>query len=258
MADPVLTQITFLVFAAVAAYAQSVTGFALGLILLGLVGATAVVPVADAANAAAVLAFVNAAAFLCRQRPLAVEPSLWPAMAAAVPTAVAGVFLLNWLAGAAYEVLRLVLGVTIAACAVLLWRAGAPLREVSSPRAFVVAGALSGLLGGMFGAPGPPLVYLMYRQPLPQLRVRQSLIVFFGTVALLRLAVAVPTAAFSFNAVVLAAEAVPVVVLVTLMSARRPPPLPATLLKRVVCALLVLTGAGMTAAAVSAIAAAAP
>lgn len=251
-----LSHLLFLVFAAVAAYAQSVTGFALGLILLGLVGATAVVPLADAVNAATVMAFVNATTFLCRQRPLAVERSLWPAVAAAVPAAVAGTFLLSWLAGAAYEVLRLVLGVTVAACAVLLWRAAAPLREVSPPRAFVVAGGLSGLLGGMFGAPGPPLVYLMYRQPIPQPRILQSLIVFFGIVALLRLAVAVPAAAFSFNAVVLTAEAVPVVLLVTVVSAGRPPPLPARLLRRVVCALLVLTGAGMTAAAVSAIAAA--
>ena len=251
-----MSEAIFLVFVAVAVYAQSATGFALALILLGLVGATEVVPLSDAVNAATVLALVNAAAFLSRQPQVTVERSLWPAMAAAVPAAVGGIFLMTWLAGAAYEVLRLVLGVSIMACAVLLWRAGKPLQEVSSGWAFALAGGLSGLLGGMFAAPGPPLVYLMYRQPIPQARVLRSLIMFFGSMALLRLAVILPAATFSRHAVVLTAEAVPVALVVTLTTAGRPPPLPAPLLKAAVCVLLVLTGAGMTAAAASAIAAA--
>lgn len=251
-----MSQAIFLVFVAVAVYAQSATGFALGLILLGLVGATGVVPLTDAVNAATVLAFVNAVAFLSRQRQVVVEPSLWPAVAAAVPAAVAGVFLMTWLAGAAHELLRLVLGVSIMACAVLLWRAGKPLPAVSPRWAFALAGGLSGLLGGMFAAPGPPLVYLIYRQPIPQARVLRSLIMFFGSMALLRLALTVPTAAFSRGAVALTAEAVPVALAVTLTTAGRPPPLPAPLLKAAVCGLLVLTGAGMAAAAAAALAAA--
>lgn len=246
----------FLLFVAIATYAQSVTGFALGLILIGLVGTTGVVPLTDAVNAAGVIAFANAAAFLYRQRPLRIERSLWAAVATGVPAAVAGIFLLTSLAGAAYEVVRLLLGVTIVSCSVLLWRAGMPLSKVSPWRAFAVAGGLSGLLGGMFAAPGPPLVYLMYRQPLPQPRVLQSLIVFFGVMALLRLAIAVPAAMFSLNAVALAAESLPVVFLVTFLAAGRPPPLPPRIIKSVVCLLLAVAGAGLAGAAASAIMAA--
>jgi len=251
------THVLFLAFVALATYAQSVTGFALGLILLGLVGVTDLVPVTDAVNAATVMAFANAATFLYRQWPVTVERSLWLAVAAAVPAAVAGVFLLSWLAGTAYEVLRLVLGGSIVSCAILLWRAGTPLGAVSSRQAFVLAGGLSGLLGGIFGAPGPPLVYLMYRQPIPQARVLGSLIAFFGILAVLRLAVAVPAAAFSLNAVALTAEAVPMVLVVTLVTAGRPPPLSPRLLKVLVCVLLIVTGAAMAGGAVSAIASAA-
>jgi hypothetical protein len=43
--------LTFLVFVAGAVYAQALTGFALALILLGLVGATDLVPLTDAVNA---------------------------------------------------------------------------------------------------------------------------------------------------------------------------------------------------------------
>src|SRR5919202_3257843 len=162
----------FLLFVAVAVYAQNVTGFALALILLGLVGTTDLVPLPDAVNAVTVLAVVNAATFLYRRRPLRLELSVWPAAAASVLGVAAGTVLLTWLAGTAHEALRLLLGLSIVLCALLLWRATAPLKAVSSRASFAVAGALSGLMGGMFSAPGPPLVYLMYRQPLPLARVQ--------------------------------------------------------------------------------------
>src|SRR5262249_50089027 len=164
---------------------------------------------------------------------------------------VAGIVLQLWLAGAAYEFLRLVLGVSIILCALLLWRAAEPRKSVSSRGAFVLAGGISGLLGGVFSASGPPLVYLMYRQPLALARVQEALIVFFGLGALLRLAIVVPAGHFSMRAVLLVAEASPVVFAITAVAAGRPPPLPPKVLKAVVCLLLVATGAGMIGAAAS-------
>ena len=140
------THLLLLLFVALAVYAQNLTGFALALILLGLIGATDLVPLADAVNAVAVLSLVNAGTFLYRRRPLKLELSLWPAVAAGVVGVIAGTMLLTWLAGAAHEVLRLLLGLSIVLCALLLWRAAAPLRAVSSRASFAVAGALSGLI----------------------------------------------------------------------------------------------------------------
>ena len=243
------THLLFLLFVALAVYAQNVTGFALALILLGLVGATDLVPLTDAVNAVTVLAAVNAATFLYRRRPLRLELSVWPAAAASVLGVVAGTVLLTWLAGTAYEALRLLLGLSIVLCALLLWRATAPLEAVSSRSTFALAGTAAGLVGGTFSAPGPPLVYLLYRQPLSHARVRESLILLFGTGELLRLAPVVPAGQFSARAVQLAAEAVPVVVAVMSFAARRPPPLPPGLLKAAVCLLLIATGTGMMGAA---------
>ena len=239
-------------FVALAVYAQSLTGFALALILLGLIGATDLVPLTDAVNAVTVMVFATACTFLYRRWPLELERSLWPAVASSIAGTVVGTILLTWLAGAAYEVLRLLLGLSIIFCALLLWRAAEPWESVSSREAFVLAGGISGLLGGMFSAPGPPLVYLMYRQPLAYARVQESLILFFGIIALLRLAIVVPAGQFSIDAVQLAAEGIPVVFFVTSIAARRPPPLPPKLLKTIVCLLLVITGVGMIGAAVSA------
>src|SRR5215470_1301115 len=202
------THLLFLTFVALAVYAQNLTGFALALILLGLIGATNLVPLTDAVNAVTVMLLANAGTFLYRRWPLQLERSLWPAIASSIAGAVAGTMLLTWLAGAAYEVLRLLLGLSIIFCALLLWRAAKPWEKVSSRSAFALAGGISGLLGGMFSAPGPPLVYLMYRQPLAAARVQESLILFFGIIALLRLAIVVPTGQFSIHAVELAAEAI--------------------------------------------------
>ena len=59
---------TFLAFVALAVYAQALTGFALALILLGLVGATNLVPLTDAVNASTLTGFCTAAMFHYRQR----------------------------------------------------------------------------------------------------------------------------------------------------------------------------------------------
>jgi uncharacterized protein len=239
------THLLFLLFVAFAVYAQNLTGFALALILLGLVGATDLVPLVDAVNAVTVIIAATACTFLYRRWPLQLERALWPALASSVVGAVAGTILLAWLADEAHEVLRLILGISVVLCALLLWHAAEPFETVSSRSAFVLAGGISGLLGGLFSAPGPPLVYLMYRQPLPHARIQESLILFFGMGAVLRLALVVPAGQFSIGATWLAAEAVPVVFLVTSFAARRPPPLPLRLLKAIVCLLLVATGAGM-------------
>jgi uncharacterized protein len=252
------THLMFLMFVVFAAYAQNVTGFALALILLGLIGATDLVPLSDAVNAVTVISLTNAGTFLYRRWPVQFERSLWPAVASSIPGAIAGTILMTWLASTAYEALRLLLGLSIVVCALLLWRAGTQLKTVSSRHAFVLAGGMSGLLAGMFAAAGPPLVYLMYRQPLAHARIQESLIFFFGIASLLRLALTVPAGTFSMNAVALTAEAVPVVLLVTVVAARRPPPLSERPLKAVVCLLLILTGAGLVGAALSAMSGATP
>jgi uncharacterized protein len=239
------THLLFLLFVAVAVYAQNLTGFALALILLGLVGATDLVPLVDAVNAVTVIIATTGCTFLYRRWPLHPERSLWPAVASSAAGTIVGTILLTWLADTSYEVLRLILGLSIVLCALLLWRAAEPLKAVSSRGAFVVAGGISGLLGGMFSAPGPPLVYLMYRQPLAHARIQESLILFFGMAALLRLALVVPAGQFSIGAAQLAVEAIPVVFIVTSFAASRPPPLPLPVLKAIVCLLLVATGAGM-------------
>jgi hypothetical protein len=158
---------------------------------------------------------------------------------------VVGALLLVWLAGTAYQLLRLVLGASIVACALSLWRAAQPLPAMSSARTFAITGGIAGIMGGMFSAGGPPLVYLLYRQPKPLTWIRQSLMVFFGFSTSLRLFIVVPSGQFSLFALQLAAEALPVVFLMTYFAVRHPLPLSPKLFRGLICVLLITTGLSM-------------
>lgn len=239
------THALFLVLVAGAVYAQALTGFALALILLGVIGATNLVPLTDAVDASMVIGFCTAWTFLYRRRALHVERALWPLLATSPLGIVAGAVLLFWLAGSAYQVLRLILGLSIVACALSLWRAARPLPAISPPWVFALTGGIAGLLAGMFSASGPPLVYLLYRQPKPLGWVRDSLMVIFGFSTTLRLILVVASGHFSLLSLQLAAEALPVVFAVTFYAARHPSPLPPRLLRGLVCALLIGTGLSM-------------
>jgi uncharacterized membrane protein YfcA len=240
-----LIHVLFAAFVALAVYAQNLTGFALALILLGLVGVTNLVPLPDAANAVTVLIIVNALMFFYSRRIARVERAIMPAVGASLVGAFAGMALLIFLADNAYEVLRIILGLSVVICAILLWRAAKPFSTTSGAGYFTVVGSLSGVLGGLFSAAGPPLVYAVYRQPWPLERMQESLIFSFGVGALLRLLVMAWSGHFSKLAIVLAAEAIPVTLLVTSISATRSLPISRLAVKNVVCILLVASGLGM-------------
>lgn len=241
-----MSSATYLLFAfcvALATYVQNLSGFAFSLILLGLVGVLRLASIHDAANAATVLTLANAAVYF-RQRGLKPE---WRVMKPAIPASWLGVALgvaaLHWLSAHAVDALRMLLGIAILVCALLLLRRGPPLPQVSRPGSFMLIGGLSGLLGGLFSSAGPPLVYLMYRQPLARELVQQCLILMFALNALLRLALVLAGGDFSHQALLLSACAVPVVYAVNTLQHRYPLQLDLRKTQLLVGALLMLTGA---------------
>jgi len=244
-----LSTTLFLLFVALAVYIQNLTGFALALVLLGLVGATHVFPLPDVVNVVSVIGLVNAILFLRARGALRLDRLMWPALSANLVGTILGVASLAWIMGNAYEGLRLLLGVSVVLCAWMLWKQAKPLQTASSRASFFSVGLVSGLMGGLFAAAGPPLVYHVYRQPWPLERMRESLVFIFGAGALLRLAIVIPTTGFSRLSLTLSALAIPVVALMTLLTARRAPPVSPRLLKWLVCSLLVVTGATMVAGA---------
>ena len=188
---------------------------------------------------------MNAVSYLRARR----EPLPWqlmrPALISSAIFVVVGLALLHWLTGAASQWLRGLLGVSIVACAVALMMRGPQRTEVAPPRVFAGVGAISGLLGGLFGTSGPPIVYLLYRQPLSADLIRRCLLLMFAANALIRLCVVLPGGGFSLRSVVLAALALPVVHIFTAQGLRLQPKVPVQVIRWAVAVMLMGTGVSL-------------
>jgi hypothetical protein len=243
----------FLACVALATCAQSVTGFALALILLGLTSLFDIAPLPEVANAATVLSLANAAIALRGVRG-SLDRAIWrTTVSGSVAGYAIGVALLAWLNANVVMVLRLLLGIVVITCAVVVLRRTQPLAARSSRASFRAFGVLSGVLGGLFSASGPPVVYQFYRQPLDLDTVRDTLVATLAAGSLIRLAMVVPAGQFGARSLLLSALSVPVATGLTWWLRRHPPSWPRAAVLKIVCALLLVTGIGLVVPAVQAL-----
>lgn len=243
----------FVLCVVVASVTQNVTGFAMALVLLGLTGLFQLAPLPDVANVAMVLGIASAPVALRGAHDMDFR-ILRSTVSGSVFGVAAGVALLAWLSGSVVIVLRLLLGLVIVACAVIVLMRSHPLPQRSSPGSFRAYGFLSGLLGGLFSASGPPLVYHFYRQPMSLDAVRHTLRITLAVGSVIRLVMVVASGNFSREAVTMCLFAVPLVLGITWWMERHPPRWPRQAVVRIVCVLLMITGLGLTGPALKALA----
>ncbi|HEX2546593.1 MAG TPA: TSUP family transporter [Ramlibacter sp.] len=244
----------FLLCVVVATCAQSITGFALVLILLGLASLFELAPLSDVANVGSVLALATVAVALRGPRKALDTGILRSSIAGSVFGIAAGVALLVWLQANVVMLLRLLLGIVVIGCAVVVLVRAEPLARRSSHASFAGFGFLAGVLGGLFSASGPPLVYQFYRQPIPLDSVRDTLVATLAAGSLIRLAMVVPAGQFTLDALLLSVLSLPVAMGVTWWLRRHPPAWKRETVLKIVCALLVVTGLGLVVPAVGALA----
>jgi uncharacterized membrane protein YfcA len=140
--------IGFLVLTGAAAYAQTLTGFAFGLITMGGVGLTGLLSLPDAAMIVSVLTLVNATQMLLKGWRDVAWREFGFVMTASIPLLFVGYWLLEWLAGTQADVLRRILGCVIIVSSLQLARKPEPLTKPSKDGSFLVFGAIAGLMGG--------------------------------------------------------------------------------------------------------------
>lgn len=239
--------IGFVAIAAAAAYVQTLTGFALGLLVMGAVGLTGLVALPDAAVIVSVLVLVNAAQVLVKGWRDVARRELALVLAAGLPMLPVGFWLLDRLATASIHWLRIVLGAVIVVSALPLVRRPEPLARRSPAASFLAFGAVAGLMGGLFSTAGPPLVFHLYRQPFPAARVRETLVAVFAVNAVLRLALAAGSGGVTGPTLWTALLAAPAVVAATATARRWPPPIPPAAMRRLTFGLLLLSGASLAA-----------
>lgn len=235
----------FLVCAAVATCAQTLTGFAFALTLLGLAGLLDLAPLGDLVNVASTLSLASAVAALRRSGGELDRPALRDITLGSLAGIVGGVLVIGYLGSTVTQALRALLGLTVMACAVNVLMRRSALAERSSPASFRAWGLVSGVLTGLFSAGGPPLVYQLYRQPLHLNTVRTTLVAALAASSFLRLATVLASGHFSATSLRLCLMAAPVVFGLGEWLRRHPPAWTRDAVLRLVCALLLFTGAGL-------------
>ncbi len=236
--------------AAVAAYVQTLTGFALGLVMMGGIGLSGLMALPDAAVLVSVLTLINASLVLARGWRDVAWPEFRLLIGASILTLFAGYALLEFLAGTSLDWVRLVLGLAIVASSIQLLFRPHPLPHRSPTATFIGFGAVAGLMGGLFSTSGPPLVYHLYRQPLPHVSVRETLVLVFAVNAVVRLGAVVAADRLPPVSTWWTLLAIPAVVLFTGLARRWPPPFSVLTLRRLAFVLLLASGLALAIPAV--------
>lgn len=228
-------------------YIQTVTGFAFGLIVMGLTSVLGLIPLDVAAFITSALSLMNTGLALRGHTHHVHRPALIAILATAIPLTGLGLWLLARFSAEDVNTLKLILGVTIiVSCLLMMWKPH-PQAQVSRPWVFASMGAMSGVLGGLFATYGPPLAFIMYRQPLPLLSVRLTLLMTFTVTSVIRLPMALPYLEISRSLVIAALLGLPVVVIGTLIGKCFGPPLPDIWMRRLAYALLIGSGGSLVA-----------
>ncbi|WP_439861963.1 TSUP family transporter [Pseudomonas sp. MBLB4136] len=232
----------FLACVALATVAQSLTGFAFGLILLGLVAHLQVVPLGEVAVVISILTLGNAMGTLGGAKPQLDRRVLMPLLISSLLGVSLGIWGLGMLVGQQVAWLRLLLGALIVIASLMLVVQSKPRAKLSLQPSFWLAGGLCGLLNGLFSSGGPPIVYHLYRQPLAYEVIRNTLITLFAANAAARLGLVLAQGQLLPATLWLGAEALPLVLLLSWLMRRYPPKLSPRGVRWLVFALMVLAG----------------
>jgi len=226
-------------------YFQTVTGFGLGMIVMGATSGLGLAPVTTVAAVVSLVTLANSACALPGKLHHIDYRAVLVAAAGILPSVVVGVLLLDWLSASAATVLQVLLGAVILYGGLSAMLKPAPLAQRSGDRSFFLSGVFGGLLSGMFGVSGPPLIFQFYRQPMKAVEIRCALILVFTVTSTVRTLFAAWQGRIDAAICLQAAVAVPVVVLATLIGRRYPPPFGATTTRRIAFGVLMGIGASL-------------
>lgn len=220
MSDIEINIISFLAVVVLGTVIQTVTGFAIGLVIMA---GVAVFDITDIPFAAAVISFVsltNALAALRKgHRHIDWHYVKW-ILAGVMPAMVVGLAALSWLSTNSYLALKLILGTVIVLAGTSLLIAPSPFRLPSGKIAAVTCGMTGGLIAGLYSAGGAPLAYFMYRQPVEINIIRFSLLAIFAGITGARTVMLGVSGQMTLDILKVSAVTIPLVIVVTLLSSK--------------------------------------
>lgn len=231
-----------LLLALVASYVQSVAGFALGMIMMAVAGGLDWYPIATLAAVVSLLSLANIGVAL-RGSWRHVDLQLGPWVVVGQVLAIGpGLWLLYALSESSVYALKALLGLFIALGSLALAVQPTPFQNRSRPATSFAAGLGGGLVGGLFAAAGPVIGWFVYRQPLPFIQVRATLLACFLVSTITRSLILLAIGALTGEILWLVLLTLPVVVFGSWLGSALPPPVDEQRIKQAAFVLLVLLG----------------
>ncbi|NVK41726.1 MAG: sulfite exporter TauE/SafE family protein [Oceanospirillaceae bacterium] len=240
-------ELLLLLCLALGSYIQATTGFAFGLIVMASVTALGLAPIDVTALLVSALSLVNSATTLKGGlwRHINGRALCW-VLFACIPATFAGLWLLNHSSESQRGLLQGTLGLCLIGSSLMMMYRVRQLEAPSSGGAFAISGVLAGLMGGLFSTFGPPVTFMMYRQPDSMLAVRATLLCLFSVAAVLRLSAVLWSEPLDSRVLSLFLLGAPAVMLAAIAARRFPPPLSNNALRRLAFVLLLLSGLMLT------------
>lgn len=236
------TLLALLATIAVGTYFQTVTGFGLGMIVMGATSGFALAPVPVAAAVVSMVTLVNSAVALRGKLHLIDWRAARAVLLGVLPSIIAGVVLLNYLSSTASLLLEFLLGAAITYSGIVFALRPVQLAERSPDRSFFVSGLFSGLFGGLFGMAGPPVIFHFYRQPMELAAVRSMLLLVFAFTSGTRTLFVASQGELSPSVWLLTGLSMLLATFVTLFGRRYPPPVAPATMRRIAFCILLLIG----------------
>ncbi len=235
----------FLVAVVAGVLVQTLTGFAMGLIIMV---AVALFSIADIAFAAAVVSFISLINVLVAMHKghhhIDWQLTGW-ILTGLLPALGGGLFLLAYLSANYYELLRLMLGIVVIVAGVSLMISPQPFQHRSGTGAFLASGCFAGLLAGLYSVGGPPIAYLAYRQPMEINAIRFSLLAIIAGSTIVRTVMVLVSGQMTMGMLTTSAVAIPVVVGVTLIASHYMQLIPDRLIRILVFLVLIIAGGSL-------------
>ncbi|MEC8600061.1 MAG: TSUP family transporter, partial [Pseudomonadota bacterium] len=169
----------FSVMVVIATAVQTITGFALGLILVALCTAFGIMSVIDCAAIVSLVSMMNTGLLLRRSYRDLNRGVVMAIMVGLIPTLLLGFYWLDQVGRDQVSLLRTIIGAMVLVAGTTLMLRPSPYSSLSAKPLFFGSGLIGGLFGGLFSAAGAPIAYLMYRQPLAISVIRSSLLAVF-------------------------------------------------------------------------------
>ena len=224
---------------------QTLSGFGFGLLVVASFTLLDVLPLTATTFLVSLLGLVNSTTVVVKNRNAVKVPELKLMLYTGIPLMLLGFVLLEYMSAHLTQFLNFILGISILLCCALMLVKRKRTDRPSRPRSFLIAGGVSGLLGGLFSTSGPPLVFQCYKQAWSIEAIRSTLLAVFTIGGIVRVGIALFGTLPDLDIMFLIAAAIPLVLLVTHFSRRLTPYVDAKWIRIIAITLLGVSGVSL-------------